>query len=154
MARQTFYGFRLLAPPAWPSVIVGFSVAPANIHETAIVPELTSGRLATALGDRNYWSSRLAGELADRKIDLVAPFKSAKHDPAPKTSVFLSRFRYRIETVFSQLVERYYIKQVGAKDLWHLSSRLLRKALSHTIAFMLNQAQGKPSLQISKLLHC
>ena len=83
----------------------------------------------------------------------MAPFKTAKHDPVPKTSAFLARFRYRIETAFSQLVERYHIKRVGARDMWHLSSRLLRKALSHTIAFMLNQAQNNPPLQISKLLN-
>ena len=154
LARQTFYGFRLHALVAWPGVIVGFSVAPANIHDTAIAPELTSGRLGTVLGDRNYWSPRLTEELATQKIDLVAPFKSAKHDPAPKTSAFLARFRYRIETVFSQLVDRYHIKRVGTKDLWHLNSRLLRKALSHTIALMLNQALGNPPLQISKLLSC
>ena len=154
LARQTFYGFRLHALVAWPGVIVGFSVAPANIHDTAVAPELTSGRLGTVLGDRNYWSPRLTEELATQKIDLVAPFKSAKHDPAPKTSAFLARFRYRIETVFSQLVDRYHIKRVGTKDLWHLNSRLLRKALSHTIALMLNQALGNPPLQISKLLSC
>ena len=115
LARQTFYGFRLHALVAWPGVIVGFSVAPANIHDIAVAPELTSGRLGTVLGDRNYWSRRLTEELATQKIDLVAPFKSAKHDPAPKTSAFLARFRYRIETVFSQLVDRYHIKCVGRR---------------------------------------
>ena len=153
LARQTFYGFRLHALVAWRGVIVGFRVAPANIHDIAVAPELVSGHFGTVLGDRNYWSPRLTDELASRQIDLVAPFKTAKHDPAPKTSAFLARFRYRIETVFSQLVDRYHIKQVGAKDMWHLSSRLLRKALSHTIAFMLNQTQGNSPLQISKLLN-
>ena len=153
LARQTFYGFRLRALVAWPGVIVGFSVAPADIHDTAVAPELASGRFGTVLGDGNYWSPRLTEELAAQQINLVAPFKTAKHDPTPRTSAFLARFRYRIETVFSQLVDRYLIKRVGAKDLWHLTSRLLRKALSHTIAFMLNQAQGNPPLQISKLLN-
>ena len=95
----------------------------------------------------------MTDELASHKIDLVAPFKTAKRDPTPRTSAFLARFRYRIETIFSQLVDRYHIKRVGAKDLWHLNSRLLRKALSHTIAFMLNQAQGNSPLLISKLLN-
>ena len=153
LARQTFYGFRLHALVAWPGVIVGFSVAAANIHDTAVAPELASGHFGTVLGDRNYWSPKLTDELASRKIDLVAPFKTAKHDPQPRTSALLSRLRYRIETVFSQLVERYHIKRVGAKDIWHLNSRLLRKALSHTIAYMLNQDQGNPPLQISKLLN-
>lgn len=44
--------------------------------------------------------------------------------------------------MFARLVDRYRIKRVWAKDMWYLSSRLLRKALSHTIAFILNQAQA------------
>jgi len=113
----------------------------------------------SGLGDRNYWSPRLTDELAGRKIDLVAPFKTAKRDPRPRASALLSRFRYRIETVFSQLVDRYHIKRVGAKDMWHLSSRFLRKALSHAIAFMLNQAQSLPlcrqgAIHLYKSLNC
>ncbi len=30
--------------------------------------------------------------------------------------------RYRIDTVFSQLTERYSVKQVWTRDLWHLST--------------------------------
>ena len=153
LARQTFYGFRLHALVAWPGVIAGFSVAAANIHDTAIAPELASGRFGTLLGDRNYWSPKLKEELAAQGIDLVAPFKSAKRDPSPKTSASLTHFRYRIETVFSQLADRYRIKRVWGRDMWHLSSRLLRKALSHTIVFMLNQSQGNPPLQISRLVN-
>ena len=63
---------------AWPGVIVGISVVSANIHETAIAPELASGGFGTVLDDRNYRSPRLTDELAGRKIDLVAPFKTAK----------------------------------------------------------------------------
>ena len=65
----------------------------------------------------------------------------------------MSRFRYRIDTVFSQLTERYSIKRMWARDLWHLTSRLLRKVLSHTVAFLLNhKLLGNPPLQLSKLL--
>ena len=75
-------GFRLHALVAWQGAIVGISVgisvASANIHETAIAPELASRGFCTVLGDRNYWSPRLIDELAGRKIDLVAPFKTAK----------------------------------------------------------------------------
>ena len=59
--------------------------------------------------------------------------------------------RYRIDTVFGQLVDRYQVKRVWAKDIRRLNSRLLRKALSHTIVSLLNQTQGNPPLQ-SKLL--
>ena len=86
-------------------------------------------------------------------IELLAPYSSKKRDPAPRKSAYLSRLRYRIDTVFSQLTGRYSIKRVWAKDLWHLMSRLLRKVLSHTLAFLLNHQMGKPPLQLAKLLH-
>lgn len=108
---------------------------------------------ADGMGVRNYWSPKLKAELAERGLNLQAPFKKASSEPWPRRSAMLSRFRYRIETVFGQLVDRYRIKRVWAKDVWHLSSRLLKKALSHNIAFILNQTQGNPPLQISKLLN-
>ena len=153
LLRQTFYGFRVHALVSWPGVIVSFAVAPASVHETTVVPELVVGRQGTILGDRNYWSPKLKTELAEHGLNLQAPFKRASSEPWPRRSAMLSRFRYRIETVFSQLVDRYRIKRVWAKDMWHLSSRLLRKVLSHTVAFILNRSQGNPPLQISKLLN-
>ena len=44
-------------------------------------------------------------------------------------------------------------KYMWARDMWRLSNRLLRKVLSHTIAFLLNQAEGDPPLQLAKLLN-
>jgi hypothetical protein len=85
-------------------------------------------------------------------IELLAPYSSKKRDPNPQRSALLSRLRYRIDTVFSQLTERYCVKRVWAKDLWHLAGRLLRKILSHTVAFLLNHRAGNRPLQLSQLL--
>lgn len=85
-------------------------------------------------------------------VELLAPFSSKKKDPTPQRSALLSRFRYRIDTVFGQLTERYSIKRVWARDMWHLMSRLLRKVLSHTVAFLLNHRIGNQPLQLAKLL--
>jgi hypothetical protein len=106
------------------------------------------------VGDRNYWSPPVREELAGRGVELVAPYRTKKRDPRrPEMSAFLSRLlRYRIDTVFSQLTERYCVKVVWARDLWHLASRLLRKVLSHTVAFLLNHRMGNQPLQLSKLL--
>jgi hypothetical protein len=42
---------------------------------------------------------------------------------------------------------------VWARDLWHLTSRLLRKVHSHTVAFLINHRAGNPPLQLAKLLY-
>jgi hypothetical protein len=152
VARQTFYGFRVHLRLNWPGLITGFGLAPANVHDLAMVPELVADTQGVLLGDRNYWSPTLSEELRGQGLTLLAPFKSKKKDPWPRRSYQLSRPRYRIETVFSQLVERFQAKQVWARDIWHLQARLLRKVLSHTLAFSLNQEQGNPPLQFDKLL--
>ena len=153
LLKQTFYGFRMHVRVCWPGLITRFSVAPANAHELSVVPELLDATCGVAIGDRNYWSPKMKGELAQSiGVELVAPYRSKTLDPAPERSAFLSRLRYRIDTVFSQLAGRYSIKRVWAKDLWHLAGRLLRKVLSHTVAFVLNHQQGNRPLQLSWLI--
>jgi hypothetical protein len=152
LLRQTFYGFRVHVRVCWPGVITRFSVAPANAHELSVLPELAEFASGMVVGDRNYHSPKTKEELVTMGVELLAPYSSKKRDPAPRRSTLLSRFRYRIDTVFSQLTERYSTKRVWARDLWHLMSRLVRKVLSHTVAFLLNHQVGNPPLQLSKLL--
>ncbi len=152
LLRQTFYGFRVHMRVCWPGLITRFSVAPANAHELSVIPELTEHTSGLIVGDRNYHSPKTSEELAGMGVELLAPYSSRRGDPNPKRSAFLSRLRYRIDTVFSQLTERYSVKRVWARDVWHLASRLLRKVLSHTVAFLLNNRMGNPPLQLSKLL--
>jgi hypothetical protein len=128
-------------------------MAPANAHELSLIPELVESTRGLAVGDRNYHSPKTKEELArGMGVELLAPYRSKKRDPAPKRSAFLSLVRYQIDTVFSQLTERYSVKRVWAKDLWHLVGRLLRKVLSHTVAFLLNHRAGNRPLQLARLL--
>ena len=152
LLRQTFYGFRVHVRVCWPGVITRLSIAPANTHEIHLLPELLEGTSGIVIGDRNYHSPAVREELAGRGVELLAPYSSKKRDPNPHRSAVLSRLRYRIDTVFSQLTQRYSVKRVWARALWHLASRLLRKVLSHTVAFLLNHQVGNPPLQLSKLL--
>ncbi len=153
LLKQTFYGFRVHARVCWPAgVITRLSLAPANAHELSVVPEIAEYTSGLIVGDRNYHSPKTKAELSGMGVELLAPYSSKKLDPNPKESAFLSRLRYRIDTVFSQLTGRYCVKRVWARDMWHLMSRLLRKVLSHTVAFLLNHQLGNRPLQLSKLL--
>jgi hypothetical protein len=152
LIKQTFYGFRVHVRVCLPGVITRISVAPANAHELCVLPEIAEGTSGLIVGDRNYHSPMTRKELAGMGVELLAPYSSKKRDPNPQRSAFLSRLRYRIDTVFSQLVGRYSVKRVWARDRWHLASRLLRKVLSHTVAFVLNNQVGNQPLQLSKLL--
>ena len=152
LVRQTFYGLRVHVRLEWPGVITRFCVAPANVHELAALPALVEQTQGTLVGDRNYWSPTTTAEWQLHGVEVLAPYRSAKRDPHPRWSAQLSRVRYRIDTVFGQLVDRCTVKRVWARDLWHLSSRLLRKVLMHTLAVLLNRELGNPPLQLAQVV--
>jgi hypothetical protein len=120
LVRQTFYGLRVHVRLEWPGVITRFCVAPANVHELAVLPALAERTQGILVGDRNYWSPAAAAERRQHSVEVLAPYRSAKRDPDPRWSAQLSRVSYRIDTVFGQLVDRCAIKRVWARDLWHL----------------------------------
>jgi Transposase DDE domain len=151
-AKATIYGFRLHARVCWPGVVTRLSLAPAGVADLTVVEELTDETAGVCLGDRAYWAPELTQWLRGHGLELLAPFKKRASDPNPKRSRTITRLRYRIETVFSQLCERFSVKRVWARDLWHLSSRLLRKVLAHTLMVVLNREQGHKPLRLAELL--
>jgi hypothetical protein len=113
LLKQTFYGFRVHMRVCWPGVITRISVAPANAHELGVLPELLERSRGVAVGDRNYWSPERREELArSMGVTLLAPYRNKKRDPNPQRSAYLSRLRYRIDTIFSELTERYGIMEL------------------------------------------
>jgi Transposase DDE domain len=151
-SKATFYGFRHHFRVSWPGVVRAVSVAAANVHDLEVVPELVADATGQVLGDRNYWDPKLTAALAPAGIALCAPFKKRASDPDPLGSKQLTRVRWRIETVASQFVERYRLKRIWARDAWHLTSRVLRKVLSHTLAVLLCLERGYRPLHFDRLL--
>ena len=62
------------------------------------------------------------------------------------------KHRRKIETVISQLTERFNIQKILAKDLWHFTHRFTRKILAHTACVILNQLLSNPPLQLDLLV--
>ncbi len=151
-SKATFYGFRTHLRICLPGAIAAISLAPANVHDRDLVPELVDGAAGQVIGDRNYWDPKLTAELAPAGIALRAPFKKRTGDPDPAGSRRLTQLRWRIETVAAQLVGRYHLKRLWARDAWHLTSRVLRKVLSHTLAVCLCLERGYPPLSFARLL--
>jgi len=140
-------------------VIVRAALAPANVHDLELAERLLEdvGRGVWVMADRNYWSPLLAEQLreSERGPLLVAQYKMANQTEKRRGLVWpkwLLGKRKRIETLFSQLVGRYKMKKIWARDAWHLSSRFLRKVLSHTIATLLCRKAGLSPLRFDDLL--
>lgn len=141
-SRSYFYGLRVHLRVQWPGIVTGISVAPANCSDVAVAPELVTGLRGDVLADRNYWNPCLRDELALEGITVLAPYQHRSTDPTPQRSRLLNRVRRQVETIASQLVERFHLKRVWARDAWHLTNRVLRKVLSHTLAIRLNVVNG------------
>ena len=150
--RNTFYGFRLHALVDPDGLIRSAYLTPADVDEKDALEDLTEGKTGRVLGDRNYWSTWRMGYWRENGVAVVAPFKHKKRDPHPRWSALLGGLRRRVETVFSQFTERYDLKQVRAKDTWHLMSRLLRSFLSHTVMALINRQLGHSPLRLAQLL--
>lgn len=149
LAHQTYYGLRLHLCITWPGVITAATLAPANAADGTVAPQLLAGVTGWALGDGAYWSPTLRADLAADGLILLAPPRGAQATPWPR---WLVQARRRIETVLSQLTERYHAKRVRARDAWHLTARWLRKLVSHTLAVLFCQQAGLSSLAFADLL--
>jgi Transposase DDE domain len=151
VAKQTYLGLRAHLRVCWPGVIVDGRLVAANVSDPAMGAELLAGVAGWVLADRNYGSPRLAEQLTAQGGWLLAPPRGTRRQrqrPPP----WLTGKRRRVETVIGQLVERYHLKRVWARDGWHLWSRWLRKLLSHTMAVLLCQRQGMGSLRFADLV--
>lgn len=153
-----FLGLRAHVVIRWPGVIVRASFCGANVHDLRQAERLLEGMgEGLVLADRNYWSEGVAEQLSEHDLGptLVARFKRKGKTEIERALVWprwLSAKRQKIETVFSQLVDRYRMKAVWARDCWHFSSRFVRKILSHTMAVVFCCREGVSPTRFSELL--
>ena len=149
--KRTFYGFRLHVRATQDGVIVALELAPARASDKAVLPELGPPAGTVGIGDRGYYSPALAAELAGAGVQFLTPYLHESKDPDPARSARLSAIRYRLETVNGQLADRYRVKRVWARDLWHLTHRVVRKVLSHTAMVWLAIRSGLDPLSFDGL---
>lgn len=152
VSHQVYYGLRLHLRLCWPGVIVACALVPANEPDLPVATEaLLPDTAGWVLADRNYQSAWQPHPWSAPEVRPLIPPKHRKHETRPWPRSLVHK-RRRIETVFSQLVQRYRTKCMWARDLWHLSARWLRCILSHTVAVLLCQRAGLPPLQFHRLL--
>jgi len=153
VSNQTFWGFRLHLHVSWPGFITRFVLAPGHVQELKVAPQLLAAQDGLVLGDRNYWSPLLQEHLSHVApgLKLLAPYKKKALDPTPRQSREITRWRYRIECVLAQWVQRFGLKHILARDVWHLSNRLLRTVLCHTLCCHLNVQTNQTPLQLARL---
>lgn len=151
--QERYYGFEGHLLVNLSGMIKGFTVAPANVDERAVAPDITDNIYGLLGADKGYISPSLTSYYDAQGVDLQTPLRANMKEDRPKPVVrLLMKARRIVETVIGQLSERFNIQRVRARDLWHLSHRLIRKILSHNLCFVLNKKLGNPPLQFDLLI--
>jgi Transposase DDE domain len=150
---EYFYGFHGHLTISLNGVITGFTVTPATGSEREALWEITQSIQGLLIGDKGYLSQPLQTDLKAVGVTLETPLRKNMPDNRPAAMVKLGqRLRRLIETVNSQLAQRFHLERVRARDLWHLTSRVNRKILAHTLCCWLNSQLGRELLQFEGLV--
>ncbi|MES2676693.1 MAG: IS982 family transposase [Pseudomonadota bacterium] len=135
---EYYFGFKGHLLTNDDGLILNFAIAPANVDERDILPEIVDGISGLVIADKGLISPSLKDDLAKYGIDLQTPLRKNMTDKRPKWLInWAMNTRRIIETVNGQLAGRFNIQSIRAKDLWHFSSKVLRKILAHSFAFMI-----------------
>jgi len=134
-------------------VIRACTVTAASGDEREALWDLTDGVRGLVIGDKGYISAFLRTELVAVGIDLQTPLRANMLDPRPPGVIKqLTKTRRLVETVIGQLSEQFHFEKIRARDTWHLTSRMARKVLAHTLGIFMNRQLGRPDLQFENLI--
>ncbi len=67
---------------------------------------------------------------------------------------WITSTRRLVETVIGQLAEQFNIEKVRARDCWHLTDRVVRKILAHTVGVAINKMLDYPAIQFERVELC
>jgi hypothetical protein len=136
-----YFGFKGHVLVTQQGAIKLFEIAPANIDERDILLELSDQFNGNVIADKGLLGEDFVQTLATYGVKLHTPLRSNMEDNRPKSFVnHLMDIRRKVETVIGQLVDRFNIQNIRAKDTWHLLVKASRKVLAHSICFLINQS--------------
>ncbi|PHM21988.1 IS982 family transposase [Xenorhabdus budapestensis] len=155
---ETYYGFKGHLMIDETGVVTGLTVTPASCSEREAAWDLVAPIKGCLLGDKGYLGVEFKQEMNQQGIKMITPMRINMDDPLPKeTRRMINAKRRLIETVIGQLAGQFAIEKGWARDLWHLSNRIARKLLSHTLGIFANFKQGKSQrdwLQQANVIGC
>lgn len=151
---QTYYGFKGHVLIDRDGTIIDFLVTAANVDERDAALSLSHLMKKNVLGDKGYLMKLdKVNEFKSLGIDFHTPVRSnMRDDRCSKFVKWMNKTRRFVETVIGQLSERFNIEKIWARDTWHLTNRINRKLLAHTICQFIARKQGISGLQFDKLI--
>lgn len=150
---ETYYGFKGNLVISSEGMITDITVTPANIDERESLWDIVGNIRGLLIADKGLIGEDYQAQLrAHTNVDLQTPLRSNMIDTRGKDfSRWLTSTRRLVETVIGQLSQQFHIEKIRARDLWHLTNRIVRKVLAHTVGMMVNKLLGNPPLQFELL---
>ena len=135
-------------------VITQFSLTPASMDERKAAWDVIDDIQGVLLADKGYTGADNKQLLKQETgITLLCGHRKNEAKQLPKPLEYsISRVRKIIETVIGQLSERFHLERVRARDRWHLTSRVWRKLLAHTLNTYLTYLHKLPTLKFENLV--
>jgi len=149
-----YYGFKLGVRLSRAGMIICAPLLAARPHDVNHLGTLIEGCRGLVPADKGFidayqqhlWQAR-------QHVQVVTPVRSNMAAPAqPALVKWTQRWRKLVETVNSQLTERFNITRIRVRDFWHYQHRILRKVLAHTVLVFLNLRLRRPPLDFEGLV--
>jgi hypothetical protein len=149
-----YYGFKLGLRIARSGMITHFPLLSARRHDIFHLGSLIEGFSGTVPADKGFldaYQEQLWNEIQNTQI--ITPTRKNMEISSEQVKLVKKTKYWRklIETVGSQLTERFQITKIKVKDLWHYQNRIFRKILSHTVGVFINIQNGNKPLQLALL---
>lgn len=154
--QMDYYGFKLGLRIARSGMITYYPLLPARPHDIQFLDELVENFSGTVPADKGFIDAIRQALLQERQgVTVITPVrKGMAVTHSLKVRQLTRRLRKRIETVGSQLTQRFAIDRIRVRDIWHFQHRLIRKILAHTIGVFLNLQSGRRPLDLDGLFAC
>ncbi|MFN3762268.1 MAG: IS982 family transposase, partial [Anaerolineae bacterium] len=105
------------------------------------------------LGDKAFLDEETQRMLQQEyDLYLLTPIRSNMRPTPFMLPPALKGIRQKVETVISQLTERFKIQSMRVRKGWTLLAKWFRKILAHTICVWLNLQYGRPPLDFAGLV--
>lgn len=153
--KEHYYGMHGHLLIDFNGVVTGIEITAANVSERDVVWGLVDGKIkGILLGDKGYIGKEYQNELrVSTGVELQTALRSNMHeDRDPNFIQALKTKRRLIETVIGQLVDGFNIEKIWARDVWHLTCRIGRKILAHTMGVFFNRLLGRKALALADLI--
>jgi hypothetical protein len=151
--KLTYYGFKLGLRVSHVGMITHFPLLPARPHDIQFLDELVEHFVGVVPADKGFIDEFRQALLAEQGVVVITPPRKRMTTTVPRLVLkTCGRIRKCVETVGSQLAERFAVERIRVHDLWHFQHRLIRKVLAHTVGVFLNLQLGRPPLDLDGLV--